>query len=92
VRIFEDDLDQFYVNPQAIGEGLGKRLMLVVEDHFRTQSITTPHLFCAERNDRAAGFYAKMGWIAKGVTTEEFETSAGPFNVPVIRFEKTLKT
>lgn len=89
-RIFQDDLDQFYVAPTTIGQGLGTRLMRAVEDHFRTQGITTPHLFCAEKNDRAAGFYAKMGWIAKGVTNEEFETSAGPFSVPVIRFEKTL--
>lgn len=89
-RIIDDDLDQFYVDPSAVGQGLGKRLMVAVEAHFVAKDILNPHLYCAEQNDRAVGFYTAMGWVHCGVSDVAFETSAGPYKVPVIRFEKKL--
>lgn len=90
LRIIDDDIDQFYVDPNAVGQGLGRRLMAAAEQYLLEQGITAAHLYCAEQNDRAAGFYEAMGWINTGVQNVAFETSAGPYEVPVIRFEKTL--
>jgi len=89
-RIIDDDLDQFYVDPSATGQGLGRRLMASAEAHFRKTGMTRPHLFCAYGNARAESFYTAMGWENCGIKTESFETSAGPYTVKVMRFEKSL--
>jgi len=92
IRIIDDELDQFYVDPNSVGQGLGRKLMQAAEAKLIDLKITKPHLFCAEQNHRAAGFYEAMGWTHKGVSLEPFETSASPFVLPVIRFEKDLST
>ena len=91
LRIIGDDLDQFYVDPATTGQGLGRRLMAAAEAIFQARNIARPHLFCAKGNDQASGFYTAMGWENCGVAREAFETSEGPFEIEVIRFEKSLQ-
>lgn len=90
IRIIGDELEQFYVEPNSVGQGLGRRLMHAAELELVQRGILNPHLICSSGNDRAAGFYTAMGWRNAGVIWEDVETSQGPFSVEVIRFERTL--
>ena len=90
IRIIGDELEQFYVEPNAIGQGLGRRLMDASEAELAKRGILRPYLICSTGNTRAAGFYVQMGWDNKGVNWVDVETSDGPFSVEVIRFEKSL--
>ncbi len=90
IRIIGTELDQFYIDPDLVGSGLGKRLMLAAESLMKEQGVFHPHLICAEGNDTAAGFYKSMGWTCGEPIQEDVETTDGPYTVRVFRFEKTL--
>jgi GNAT superfamily N-acetyltransferase len=84
------ELYQFYVAAPARGTGLAATLMAAAEARLRERRITEAHLGCAIGNDRAARFYEKSGWRRTGVVAEMVETSAGPFELEVWRYEKAL--
>jgi GNAT superfamily N-acetyltransferase len=85
-----DELDQFYVGREARGTGVAAALMKDAERRLRDRGITSPHLNCAIGNDRAARFYEKCGWRRAATVVEVLETTAGPFELEVWRYEKEL--
>jgi GNAT superfamily N-acetyltransferase len=85
-----DELDQFYVGREARGTGIAAALMADAERRLRDRGITTPHLNCAIGNDRAARFYEKCGWRRAATVVEVLDTTAGPFELEVWRYEKDL--
>lgn len=92
VRLKGDELDQFYVHPDRIGSGLGARLMRASEALMAARGTTRAYLIASVGNDRAIGFYTRMGWDEIGTRIEAVETRDGPFEMAVVRFEKSLKT
>jgi GNAT superfamily N-acetyltransferase len=85
-----DELYQFYVGREARGTGVAAVLMADAERRLRDRGITTPHLNCAIGNDRAARFYEKCGWRRVATVVEVLETTAGPIDLEVWRYEKHL--
>lgn len=85
-----DEVEQFYVAPDARGKGVAAALMADAEAQLRQQGYERIWLACAIGNDRAARFYEKTGWQNMGQTPVALETSAGDFTLDVWRFEKPL--
>jgi GNAT superfamily N-acetyltransferase len=90
VRFEGSELDQFYVHPAARGTGLAKRLMVSAEAAMRAGGTRRAWLACSVGNHRAARFYERCGWRNVGRQRFAVETSAGPFELDVWRFEKDL--
>lgn len=90
VRIKGAEIDQFYLEPTLVGSDLGRPLMQAAEALMLSKGITRPHLICAADNDRAAGFYAALGWENMGLQNADLEATGAPFTLQVIRFEKSL--
>jgi GNAT superfamily N-acetyltransferase len=86
----DDELYQFYVGREARGTGVAAALMADAERRLRGRGINAPHLNCAIGNDRAARFYEKCGWRRAATVVEVLETTAGPFELEVWRYEKDL--
>ncbi|MEL6125676.1 MAG: GNAT family N-acetyltransferase [Pseudomonadota bacterium] len=86
------ELYQFYVAREARGTGLAGRLMADAEVRIRAAGHTTAFLNCAIGNERAAGFYRKAGWSLAGTEPATVDTSEGPFEMSIWRFEKRLAT
>lgn len=55
-----DSLDALYVDPDASGRGIGRRLLKAATGARR--------LWVIEANTRARSFYERSGWVASGVT------------------------
>ena len=85
-----NELEQFYVHPDARGSGLARWLMDAAEEALRAAGHRAVWLACSVGNARAARFYEKVGWTYTRTEVFEAETSAGPFPLDIWRYEKTL--
>lgn len=88
----DDELYQLFVSAQGRGTGAAKALMSDAEARLAERGVETAWLSCAIGNDRAARFYEKSGWHNTGEYLTQVETTAGPFNLELWRFEKRLET
>lgn len=86
----EHRLDQLYVAAEARGTGLAEALLRDGERRLAESGIALAELDCAERNARAARFYARVGWHRRGIELAPVETLAGSLLLRVIVFEKPL--
>ncbi len=86
----DDELDQFYVSSAARGTGVAAILMLDAEETLRARGVETAWLACAIGNERAARFYEKSSWHRVGTIVSRLETTDGPFDLSVWRYEKRL--
>ena len=84
------ELNQFYIAPASRGTGLAARLIADAETHLSARGIRVAWLACAIGNDRAARFYEKSGWRRIGTVVQSLTTPAGPYDLPVWRYEKAL--
>lgn len=89
VMVQDDELYQLYTAPAARGTGAAQALIAHGEVQIAAR-YPTAWLACTVGNDRAARFYGKTGWVRMGVIDLALETSAGPFVLPVWRFEKDV--
>lgn len=85
-----DELYQLYVAREARGAGVAQALIADAERLLRERGVSLAWLTCAIGNDRAARFYEKSGWIRAGTMPYRAETSSGPYEVDVWRYEKRL--
>lgn len=60
------EIDQFYLSPSVIGEGLGSRLMEFVLKDFSDRGYKQSVLFVMEGNERAVRFYERKGFKPDG--------------------------
>jgi L-amino acid N-acyltransferase YncA len=69
VRVGE--LDQFYCDPAAWGQGVGRQLMAAAIDTLRENRFTEATLWVAELNHRPRRIYEVAGWIFEGATRDK---------------------
>lgn len=86
----DNELYQLFLDRSLRGSGAADVLMQDVELQLRERGHRDIYLDCAVGNDRAARFYDKRGWSNVGPRAIEVETTAGPFPLTVLRFEKRL--
>ena len=86
----DDELYQLFVAPEARGAGVAAVLMDDAEARLAARGHATAWLACAIGNERAARFYRKHGWTYTGPFVNRLDTSAGPFDLEVWRYEKHL--
>jgi GNAT superfamily N-acetyltransferase len=71
MAVASDDLDQLYVRPDRLGEGIGRRLL----DRAKEQSPAGLSLYTFQVNERARRFYERNGfiaeWLGDGSANEE---------------------
>ena len=84
------EIDQLYVSPDARGTGLAQALLEDGVSRIRKAGHKTAFLYCEPKNDRAARFYERSGWRNTGLKVVSLDTSEGPFELPVLIFERTL--
>lgn len=85
----QDELYQFYIDAAFQGRGIASRLMAEAEAALAGR---VAWLACTRGNDRAAAFYAKVGWRCTATRSYEAETADGHCTVTVWRFEKDLRS
>ena len=85
-----DELDHFFVAREARGTGVAQELIADAECLLAQRGFALGWLACAIGNDRAARFYEKCGWLRTGTISYRSETSSGPIDMDVWRYEKRL--
>ena len=85
------ELDQLFVSAQVRGLGVAAALIADAEARLAESGVETEWLGCAIRNERAARFYEKCGWLRAGTMVSHLETTQGVFPLEVWRFEKRLR-
>jgi GNAT superfamily N-acetyltransferase len=90
VRFKGNEIDQFYVALDKVGQGIAAELMKSAETILRRRGVDTAFLIASVGNDRAMRFYEKHGWTNVGQQSAGVETSAGPFQMDIVKFEKRL--
>ncbi|WP_102108917.1 GNAT family N-acetyltransferase [Oceaniglobus roseus] len=90
VMLEGNEIYQFYVARPFQGTDVARRQMAEAERRLAATGHCDVWLACGLGNARAARFYGKCGWENVGRRREEMETSAGPFALDIIRFEKSL--
>ena len=83
-------IDQFYVRADQRGAGLAKDLMQAAEAELKARGHAVGLLDCAQGNERARAFYAKLGWVERGLEEITVDTSSGPFTLTAHVYEKAL--
>jgi len=86
----DDELYQLFISAPARGTGIAAALVADAEMRLKEAGVATAWLGCAIGNDRAARFYEKCGWERAGASVIAVETSEGPFDLEVWRYEKRL--
>lgn len=87
----DDELYQLYVSAEARGKGVAAALIADAEERLAESGYETAWLACAIGNERAARFYEKSGWRRVGNMINHLETTDGPLNLEVWRYEKRVK-
>lgn len=85
-----DELYQFFVGREARGTGVAQALIADAQTELSQRGVAVAWLACAIGNDRAARFYEKCGWRCSGTVPYRAETSSGPLEMDVWRYEKPL--
>jgi GNAT superfamily N-acetyltransferase len=84
------ELYQFFVGRESRGTGLAGTLIEDAEGRLRRDGVAVAFLTCAIGNDRAARFYEKRGWQRTATIVDTLDTTTGPFDLEVWRYEKRL--
>ena len=88
--IKHDELDQLFVAPEGRGKGVAAALGADAEQRLAAHGVTTAWLACAIGNHRAARFYEKCGWHLAATVVHPLNTTEGPLDVEIWRYEKRL--
>lgn len=86
--ILGDHLDQLFVARAGRGTGLASALLRDGERRLAENGVSLALLDCVIANAPARRFYARQGWIARGIETAVLETSQGPFEMECVIFQK----
>ena len=86
-----DELYQMYVARAGRGFGIAQLLMTDAENRFVGAGVNEAWLACAIGNKRAMRFYENSGWTSTGAQTVELDTSAGSFELEVLKYVKRFR-
>ena len=86
-QVNRDELKQLFVAPEARAHGVAAKMIADAESRLDRGLVW---LACSVGNDRAARFYEKHGWRNRGVVEIQVDTSEGPYDLGVWRFDKLL--
>lgn len=86
----DDELYQLFLSAPARGTGIAAALVADAETRLKEAGVETAWLGCAIGNQRAARFYEKQGWRCSGEVAVAVETTQGPFELNLWRYEKAL--
>jgi ribosomal protein S18 acetylase RimI-like enzyme len=90
VVVKADEVEQIYVDRTARGTGVAAMLLRKGEGEIRSAGHRRAWLAVAAGNQRARGFYSRLGWRDAGAISYQAETEAGPLAVPCHRYEVDL--
>lgn len=62
---FDGFIDEFYLQPEFRGQGIGRRVLDAIRDEARDLQINALHLEVARDNERARRLYAAAGFEAR---------------------------
>lgn len=65
------DVEAIYLDPDVVGQGIGRRLFERLVADVRSQGFTDATLWVLDSNRRARRFYEAAGWHADGATKQE---------------------
>lgn len=87
----DGELHAFYVHPDHWREGVGTRLHQAATDRLGLVGCTAATLWVLEGNERALGFYGRVGWVDTG----QRKVDVGPGGVPLaerqLRYSEALR-
>jgi ribosomal protein S18 acetylase RimI-like enzyme len=84
------ELDQKYVARQALGSGIADLLLSDGEMRIAAGGHKRAVLVCVKENMRAQQFYRRNGWELARADVAMLDTSAGPFAMETLVFEKSF--
>jgi ribosomal protein S18 acetylase RimI-like enzyme len=90
IMLKDDELEQIYVDRTVRGTGVAPMLLRKAVAEIRGAGYRRAWLAVVAGNQRARAFYARHGWRDAGSMSYLAETEAGPFAVPVHRYEIDL--
>ncbi len=65
------DIPAIYLDPAAIGQGIGRRLFAAAVEDVRHRGYAVATLWVLDTNERARRFYEAAGWWPDGATKED---------------------
>ena len=80
-------LSRLYVDPDHWGAGVGTLLYRSAVAHLRAARFDQATLWVLERNERARGWYERLGWRATGERKAVYE----PAGIDDLRYRLTLR-
>ncbi|MEJ3741958.1 GNAT family N-acetyltransferase [Actinomycetes bacterium KLBMP 9797] len=80
-------LNAIHVAPEAVGQGVGRALMLDALDKLTARGWSRAVLWVLAANARARRFYERGGWALDGAERVEY---FGPVAVPQVRYARLL--
>lgn len=81
------DLEAIYLDPDAIGKGIGRQLLERVVEDIETSAFEVATLWVLDTNQRARRFYEAAGWRPDGTSKVE-ERPGGLLNE--VRYRRTV--
>jgi ribosomal protein S18 acetylase RimI-like enzyme len=90
IMVVGDEVEQVYVAAEHRGSGASQRLLAEAEKQVAQKGFQEAWLAVVASNERARAFYARAGWIDRGLFDHQAYGEAGPINVPAHRYTKSL--
>jgi GNAT superfamily N-acetyltransferase len=78
------------INSTSRRKRVAAALMADAEAQLSARGVATAWLACAVGYARAAKFYQKSGWYLARTEISRLDTSDGPFDLEIWRYEKLL--
>jgi ribosomal protein S18 acetylase RimI-like enzyme len=72
----DGEIDELYLAPEYQGLGFGKRLFRAVRNDLDDRGAKRVAVWCLAENERACGFYRRLGGRMIAETTEQFSGAA----------------
>lgn len=85
----DHELAGLYVHPDSWSHGVGHKLLGAVESDLLSLEATEAYLWVLDGNERAIGFYERLGWTSDG--TEKLGDAGGGRQLRELRHTRTLR-
>jgi ribosomal protein S18 acetylase RimI-like enzyme len=90
VMVVRDEVEQVYVAAEHRGTGVARLLLANAEHQVADNGFAEGWLAVVASNARARAFYARAGWIDRGLFNYQASSETGPIPVPAHRYTKRV--